>query len=179
MSKIVFLDLDGVVVPFGNFADLDIAILRKQPDVEQMVRATVKTPAIWLSSLAIKADAKFVLISSWRGVLSPATIQSYLEGLELFEHFHPDWCAEMRGIPPLPVKGRDIGMWLGDHRDVRQSDCLVLDDEDHGLKESWGFHALAHIRPDPKVGFDMGNLAKALTHFMPDKAGSSDFCAAP
>ena len=44
----------------------------------------------------------------------------------------------MRGLPPRPEKGHDIGEWLGDHRKVIQKNCLVIDDHDLALRERYG-----------------------------------------
>ena len=72
---------------------------------------------------------------------------------------HDDWYAPYRFASD---KGHDIGCWLGDHRKVRQKDCVVIDDDDLGLRERYGFHALPHIRPIANVGFSRDDLVRAL-----------------
>mgnify|MGYP001596690800 FL=1 len=159
--RIVFLDLDGVVVPFGSYADTDLGLIRSSPHahLDLLVQKTPAGPAALLRQLADTAEARFVLISSWRKAFPMSFNQAFLRRLGLLDRCHDDWCAPFRFSSH---KGHDIGAWLGEHKTVRQRDCLVLDDEELGLRESYGFKRLAHIRPVPNIGFAHGDLACAL-----------------
>jgi hypothetical protein len=164
MEKIVFLDLDGVVVPFGSYSDVDLGLVLSTPHahVDLMVSKTPKMPVRQLSELAAEAEARFVLISSWRKAFPSSFNKAYLEGIGLFDLFHEAWEAEWK---LSSHKGHDIGLWLADHKHVRLSDCLVLDDDDLELGERFGFRGpklLRHLRPAPQIGFTAHDRAKAL-----------------
>ncbi len=162
MGRIIFLDIDGVVLPVGACNDTEIEAIIRDPHRHLDLLATrISAPAVkHLRTLATEIDAKFVLISTWRGIFPTEFIRAFLERVGLFDFFHEDWEAPMRGMPPRPNKGRDIGEWLGDHR-IAQRDCIVIDDDDLALREYYGFRVLKQIRPISKVGFTRDELARA------------------
>ena len=162
MTRIIFLDIDGVVLPVGACNDSEIETIIREPFQHLDTLATrASAGAIeCLRKLATENGAKFVLISTWRGIFPSDFVQSFLDRVGLFDLFHEDWEAPMRGMPPRPNKGRDIGEWIGDHR-VAQRDCIVIDDDDLALREYYGFRVLKQVRPISKIGFSRDELARA------------------
>lgn len=161
---IIFLDIDGVVLPFGAASAVDIGLVRSSPHahLDRLLSRVPHGPVERIKQVADQAAAKIVLISHWRGVFSHSFCEAFLERLGLMQRAHEDWFAQMRGLPPKPEKGRDIRMWLADHRSMRQSDCVVIDDDDLLLRDDWGFRNLIQIRPKPRVGFSEADKAAAL-----------------
>lgn len=160
MKRVAFLDIDGVVLPFGTMLGRAFRDMIRDPYgyVEDAASMTPKWTVTHLKTFAQETDAKFVLISSWRGLFSPEHLQTYLSLIDLFDHFHADWQAPMQGMQtPRPWKARDIGEWLGDHPGCHG---IVIDDEDLQLHDC-GLELTA-IKPISTAGFSRDDLARAL-----------------
>jgi len=160
MPTIIFVDIDGVILPLGGMSGVELRDMIREP-YDYIEDATKRVPAHTVANLlnlANHVDAQFVLISSWRGLFSREFLQSFLQNIGMFFAFHKDWEAPMRGFPPRPWKARDIGEWLGDHPGCT---AVVIDDEDLKLHDGGVGDAIV-IRPIGAVGFSRDDLARCL-----------------
>lgn len=160
MPNIIFVDIDGVILPLGTLKGIELRDMIRDPYgyIEDVGRRVPAHTVANLLSLANHLDAQFVLISSWRGLFSREFLQSFLETIGIFFCFHKDWDAPMQGIQqPRPWKARDMAEWLGDHPGYR---AVVIDDEDLDL-ERGGLTAIK-IRPIGEIGFSRDDLARCL-----------------
>jgi len=131
MSNIIFLDIDGVLLPFGAYNwQLDKVFSRPYNYLERMVKRTVGVEA--LRTLAQERDAKFVLISTWRYLFEDEFLLAYLKGIGLGDVLHTQWLAVKYGATSRP-KGLDIQDWL--LANDFKGDWWIIDDEDHGVPE--------------------------------------------
>jgi hypothetical protein len=144
--SIVFLDIDGVLLPFGAYNwDLDKVLRRPYNYLERLVKRTDKEALNGLRQLLWDRQAKFVLISTWRYLFDDKFLLDYLSGIGFTEEFfHPDWVAR-HPHNNYADKGPDISIWLMKHPEVK--DWLVVDDMDCKVPEGhW-------IKTDPHVGY--------------------------
>lgn len=159
--RVIFIDIDGVILPVGAMSGKQFRDLIRDPGgyVEDAAGYVPAWTVAHLRTLAEQTDAQFVLISSWRGVLDSTYLQTFLRLVGLFDYCHVDWEAPMQGHPPRPVKGRDIGAWLGAHPGY---EALVIDDDDLRLRTDFGLRKVRVIKPISEVGFSRDDLARAL-----------------
>ena len=174
--RIIFLDIDGVIVPVSawwGMNSLELDGLRQRADCRTMtaILDRVDRQAVGrLQDLAQAAEACFVLHSSWRHSFREGFIRMFLEQAGLMDRFHPDWrCG------PQLYKWTDIAGWLdGSDELVGPQDYIIIDD--HALFET-AFGPIRNlskpqkamkarqIRPDGKIGFSENDLAQALALF--------------
>lgn len=129
MTKVLFLDVDGVLLPIGACTDLEVGLVRSSPLAHlDLVAYRVSKEAIEAVQYMCKGGAKIVLISSWRYAFTVNFIHEFLTRIGLNELLHEDWFA---GFKPTSGKRDDIGFWLDDHPDVTR--WLAIDDQDLGL----------------------------------------------
>ena len=157
--KIIFLDIDGVVLPVGTLQQTEVRELIRNPDMFVMAANVPKHIPVHLNALAHKTGASFVLISSWRHLFSSENLQHFLERLGLFEQFHTDWMAPMR-LQDRSAKVRDMGEWVG-NVGARQRDCIVIDDDDE-LDLSQLLPDVRHLKTISDVGFSRDDLDRGL-----------------
>ena len=159
---ILFVDLDGVILPVGALAESEARAILVNPfdHLDVVVSKTPKHTAAHIRTLAEQTEAWIVVISTWRGLFPEEFIRAYLEQLGLLDILHKRWMAPMRGLPPRPRKASDIGEWLSTNR-VAQKDCLVIDDDDLDLR-GCGFRVLLQVQPISNIGFSRDDLVRAL-----------------
>ncbi len=117
MPPIIFLDIDGVLVPFGDNVPMYPVFLPRCVDSLKSIFAAVPT-------------ARVVFSSTWR---LPAHVNRLHE--QWAEHGFPESLAmdgtpDLRGEPDvsrLHRRGLEILAWLNTHPDVKQ--WVVIDDE--------------------------------------------------
>ncbi len=152
--RVVLLDFDGVLIPFGSLSDAQVGLVRSAPlaHVDLVAGVVAKEALEAVKGLAQYGKAKIVVISSWRYSLPQSFIAAFLARIGLAPYLHEDWCAPFK---MSSSKGNDIGFWLDDHRKVKQ--VIVIDDEDLGLKGK----KVRQIMPDPSIGLTKADLKKA------------------
>ncbi|MBB3175471.1 hypothetical protein FHR90_003327 [Endobacter medicaginis] len=130
MSKISFLDIDGVILsgvdwlrPENRAASV---LLESARDRMAIYREHVKfnASAITLvNALCTAASAQLVLMSSWRRTHRPADVRDLLTGHGIDRRlWHVDYAC-----PVVGGKRDDVYAWLGSHDDVTA--WVALDDE--------------------------------------------------
>lgn len=157
MTRILFLDIDGVLLPIGACTDLEVGLVRNSPMAHvDLVASRVSKEAIEAVKYMCEAGAKIVLISSWRYAFTANFILEFLARIGLNELLHDDWFARYR-ISDYS-KRHDITCWLEDHPDV---EWIAIDDEDQRLDGNrqimpQGNKGLRHV--DLKVTLDRWKL---------------------
>ena len=142
MKNIIFLDIDGVILPVGAYKHLFVDDIIRSPykyDVK-LAKITKKYSRVAnLKKLALDYDAKFVLISTWRNLFPDEFLVRYLTliGLDTQDYFHEDWVARKKNKMNIHYpKNQDIQYWLWEHEFT--GDWWIIDDEDqHVPEENW------------------------------------------
>lgn len=127
-ENIVFVDIDGVLLPLKDCRAPDNAELLRSRPVGFMGQLRFSAEAIrLLVRLADLAEARLVLSSNWRrswGPDSDALMAKLVsEGLRQ-DLWHENWFAPLFGLEPR--KFDEIADWLDDHP---SSKALIIDDE--------------------------------------------------
>jgi hypothetical protein len=111
MMKVIFLDVDGVLIPYG------------QPDY----RTVNSQCTLNLKAIVEATNAKIVISSSWRIAL----YQELLEMLDTFGLKEAVIDKTPRLGNGLSMRREEIEEWLGEHPEVTK--YLALDDEPNVL----------------------------------------------
>lgn len=107
--KVIFLDIDGVILPLG---------------AEQFDSAAVE----WINALAHQAGAEIVISSSWRRHIGPAETIDTLVAVGLAK---PLCC--LPESHPFSNKAEDVAAWLNGHAEI---EAWVLIDDDPAVCRS-------------------------------------------
>lgn len=147
MKNILFLDLDGVLLPFGSYDDLDTKEMLQRP-LEFKDALVARTPKTNIDALEKLGETyTFVLISTWRYLVPDEMIKEYMSAIGLWKYFHTE-----RPIANYSVqyasKPKDIHTWMTNFH--VEPMALVIDDWDmrHELGEG-----ITQIVTDPMVGY--------------------------
>lgn len=157
MRRIIFLDVDGVLIPYGwgdvkHFKPSCIAVFK------DIVRLT---------------GAVIVISSSWRlGEMDRLMALLKAEGLDSLV-IGTTTCDVLRGPKTFRKDGEErvvmyndsvsrsrpmeIREWLDQHPDVADIDCIAIDDEQNA------FHRI--VAPRSSVGLEPHHVQEALTLF--------------
>jgi hypothetical protein len=157
--RIVFLDIDGVLCPYGS----------------EYVKTFKPSCVGVLKEILLLTDAHIVISSSWRlgemerlmklmnaeglgSLILGTTTCDVLRGPKEFrgrsdEEQHALWgCLPVSRSRPL-----EIQLWLDEHPDIDPKNCLAIDDE----KDAW--HRI--IAPQGSVGLEPRHVRSALYLF--------------
>lgn len=143
---IVFLDIDGVIIPYPLPKDKNVP----GSVTEIIMGMTVERAVNWHCPESVAAlkrdfpDARFVLISSWRYLYPKPLIEGFLRKIGLFGAFDPNWFAPMT---ERRTKSADAQAWMDAHG---QGDWIAIDD--HNLSLPIG----RQIVTVPSVGYRGG-----------------------
>lgn len=118
--KILFLDVDGVLIPMRAYR---FAAPRRGRDAGQF-RLMDPVAIATILSLLCRCDAKIVLSSVWRKDERTLLFARFAENGIMPEWFHEDYRTPFF---PNGTRGDEIRAWLGDHPEV--TTYAVLDDE--------------------------------------------------
>lgn len=145
-NNVIFLDIDGVLLPFGSYNwVLDKVFAKPYNYLDRLVKRTVAVPE--LRRLAEEKDAKFVLISTWRYLFDDAFLHRYLVGIGLGDMLHTEWIAKSDAIN-YRAKDADVHSWLTEQNFT--GEWWIVDDSDTGVpSQHW-------IRTDPYKGYKAG-----------------------
>lgn len=126
---IVFLDIDGVVLPDGVLEKANVSVRRllEDPDAHFDMLVAGHSPAAveHVKTLVEKTGAKLVVHSSWRRVFGEDYTLRFLDAIGLTRNlFHVDHTCEFRFSSS---KASDIGLWLSDHPDELK--VIIIDDD--------------------------------------------------
>jgi hypothetical protein len=115
---ILFLDLDGVVIPEGR--------------AFRPVRGNISQEAILrLNEVAADINAEIVFISCRRRFVNREYLKQILIDAGYTGEFHKDYCIEPHVLPFN--RGKGINDWCDKHH-VKPEDYIILDDKDRGLR---------------------------------------------
>jgi hypothetical protein len=140
MSKVIFLDIDGVLVHIG---------MRESgsPLVEKWDNNCV----VRLARICKVTGAKIVVHSSWARIHKPGELRGMFESAGLLEYLHPDFIAVGIRDGESNEKLRSIKFWLSLHPEV--GSYIILEDE-----------LIASVKDEPLVwiigGWSKGGLQK-------------------
>lgn len=151
--NIIFLDIDGVLLPDGSYNwDVSKVLAKPYNYLDRLIERTPKNIVEALRGYSLSTQAEFVLISTWRHLFSDDFLHDYFVGIGLRDCFHPDWIARDGEGLYRQSKKQDIARWLALHPEseadvISGNKWTIIDDEDQGVpEENW-------IKTDPKIGF--------------------------
>jgi hypothetical protein len=160
VTSVVFLDIDGVLLPgrawrLPENADLAAALRdgRHTPG-EAAARVAFDRGAVErLNRLCEETGARLVVHSNWRHTVGPDATRAKLVEQGVDErHFHADWWTPTFRSFRSPRKYYDVVDWLDDHDMARDGPgFLVIDDETVTLPF---LTELPQITPSYEDGFD-------------------------
>lgn len=145
--KVIFLDIDGVMISQRSVQLLNVPILKRDMGLSYLARRNLRT-------LIRQTDARIVITSSWRG------------GGEMYEAIKS--CLARNGTPvydETPIldlwaddRSDEIAAWLGSHPAERY---VVLDDSpcfDHReeVRQHW-------VQVNYATGLSRANIRAALS----------------
>ena len=168
MTPIIFLDVDGVLLPGKawllptNAAVREMCRLPHHSPADAAERVTFDGCAVALvNRLCALTGAKLVVHSTWRRTLGDeATIAKLIDqGVDRL-HLHADSTAPIRG--EMPQKFHDISLWMSDHPLTPMVDrrVLIIDDDMVALGGD-----LPQLRTEYADGFTVAAYRVALTYF--------------
>lgn len=161
MTKIIFLDFDGVLLPDNQAVDQS-----NQGLTMSNYLSTVEFDrdcVLHLNALLLASHAEIVLSTSWAqghsiGDLSNCLMRNGIDPGHLFEYDDP---SEKAYMTPRSSSSRSkqIEDWIAQHPEV--NNWVALDDDSSVL------HLGAHsVRTNPARGFDSEALNKAVKILM-------------
>lgn len=118
MSKVIFLDIDGVLIPLPTTRGLHLDLRNADPEAMDL-----------LNILALVSGAKIVVSSSWRIGRSVSALDSLLKRWG-FRGEVIDKTGPIIGVEE--DRGALISSWLVEHPDVKK--FVILDDESTDLE---------------------------------------------
>lgn len=145
MSKILFLDFDGVLLPFYSYWDLDTQEILRKPEFFTYKLAE-RTPAETIKSIKYLCEndkREIVVISTWRYLVPGDTIMDYLDACELGKYVCKK-CPIAAFNKQFANKKDDIEKWLSL---FPTEDWIAIDDHHLRLPEG------KQIKPDPLKGY--------------------------
>ena len=155
--RIIFLDIDGVLIPYGS----------------GYVKTFKPSCLAVLQEIVAETGAYFVISSSWRlgemerlmGLLDEAGLKDRVIGATT--------CAVIRGPKTFRIAGEEkqvlfsdsvsrcrpeeIKLWLSEHPEIDEKNCIAIDDE----KDA--YHRI--IAPQSSVGLEPKHVRSALYLF--------------
>jgi hypothetical protein len=141
LAKIIFLDIDGVILPHG--ADqFDLAAIQR------------------INTLAGEADAEIVVVSSWRRHIGP---METIDALVVAGLAKPLCCLPELG--EFSTKAEDVAAWLARQPEIAR--WVLIDDDPavcrrvKALKDSRGLVVEIGI-----AGLAQGGIKRALRHLV-------------
>lgn len=142
MTKIIFLDVDGVLNGMPKTWDKNPGLGTYQVDEDNVK---------WLEYLVLTTDATIVMSSTWR---NHADHMDFLKSKVWFleQRLHKDWRTVSLWNR---VRGAEIADWLEDHPDV--TDWVILDDDGDML-------------PDQLLNFVQTDYRDGLTEALANRA---------
>ncbi len=144
--KIVFLDIDGVLVTANS-------MLAKPSLMSHLEPACVEL----LNKLCLEQglnNCRVVISSSWRNLFSVSEIVNHLKQAKFNPDFiHHDWSTVclLNG-----TRGDEIAVWLKQHAEV--NDFVIIDDDNDFLPSQ----LCHHVQTDFADGFCESHLEQAL-----------------
>jgi hypothetical protein len=170
MKKIIFLDIDGPVIPLKNISavwrresqqsrykvfGLAAEFLNNAEQERDPLQCSDPYAVLMITQLAELADAKIVISSSWRNLSRDK--ESFIPK---FQHLgfdpallHDDWCTPTFG-GSHPVREQEILDWVSRHPEVTH--YITIDDEPLDLP--------THIQVCAENGFLHSNFNQSLGH---------------
>lgn len=144
MTNVLFLDIDGVLLPFGSYNwNLHRVFENPYKYLERMVKRSVGVDAI--KKFCDDNNARIVLISTWRYLFRTPFLYDYLRRLGLSDYLHPSHWLAIDDRYNYKEKPYDINRWL--RYEDHQGMWWIIDDQDQGVPEGhW-------IKTDPYVGY--------------------------
>jgi len=167
--KIVFLDIDGVLLPARarvlpeNLRRLGSIVASVSANLPRRERYPIDFDAVavaLVNRLCELSDARIVIHSDWRLVSERDWLHQHMiaQGI-LADHLHEHWFALMEGLSSS--KADDIGLWIARHK---PSPFVIIDDDRLGHSP---FEPLADrlVEVDGIEGFLLRDYGKALDLF--------------
>ncbi len=168
MAKIIFLDIDGPVIPLKNIAalwraphqqspykvyGLAASFLENAQNDGNVLKCADPYAVLMITQLAALSDAKIVISSSWRNLSSDKeSFETIFQDLGFDPGLlHDDWCTPtFAGTKSL--RENEIKDWIDRHPDVTH--FISIDDEPLDLA--------THIQVCAENGLLHGNFNQAL-----------------
>jgi hypothetical protein len=126
--KVIFLDVDGVLVTYRSHYAYN-----PKPDDKRfscgLMQEFDRTAAAFLVKLCKNYNIKIVVSSTWR--VHKDMIDKLLLDTDLKQFLHRDWRTEESD----QRRGYQIRNWLALHPEVKKNDYRILDDDNDMLEE--------------------------------------------
>lgn len=165
MTKIVFLDFDGVLLPTGDEQAQIQTGLTRDNYLEQVVFN--RQCVVNLNALLSQTGAEIVLSTSWAwghtfSELSECLMRNKIDASSIFEWDEPDTKAYMTPRQYKSNRENEIGWWIDQHTHL---DTWIAIDNIESI-QALGERAIV---VDPTVGFNAEALDKAIRVLMNDE----------
>ena len=160
MTKIIFLDFDGVLLTDQDAQD--------QSDNNGLTRDNYLEKVVFnqdcinnLNALLLASDAEIVLSTSWAlghsiSDLSHCLMRNGIDPGRLFEYDDPGDRGYMTPRKMSSGRSTEIGWWLEEHPEIER--WVAIDDDASIL------HLKTNIvRTNPRLGFDRAALSRATS----------------
>lgn len=165
MSRVIFLDIDGPVIPPRTLFAQHIAKNLNTPpnglaakfasSIENCTWAPDPVAVLFIQHLAQETNAKIVISSTWRGHGKEDFTKSFLEFGFDPSYLHEDW----RTGRTLENRTMEIQEWLDRHPEIES--FVTIDDELLDFD--------THIQVCPENGFLVDNYNQAYMALTGDK----------
>ena len=157
MTKIIFLDFDGVLLTDPQAQTQSDNGLTRDNYLKKVVfdRECVNN----LNALLLASGAEIVLSTSWAlghsiSDLSNCLMRNGIDPGRLFEYDDPGERAYMTPRKMSSGRSTEIGWWLEKHPEIER--WVAIDDDPSILHLKKGI-----VRTNPRVGFDRAALSRA------------------
>jgi len=151
MTKIIFLDIDGVIATARSIAARGYSS-ENEAGFDPIVCELIQ-------KLCIDYGYKLVISSTW-ALHGMGTVRRCLHRSGLTADWHDDWRTPRK---MSSSRQHEIAMWLDNHPEVAPKDCVVIDDIDcRSMRE--GRDGLLVIVCDPHVGFSYEDYCTVTAH---------------
>lgn len=128
MSKIIFLDMDGVLCTGRASISMNEKGLMRYLD---------PVGCNFIQRLVVENNAQVVISSTWRheGRRAVANALSCAGFQPIVHAFHEDWCTPTFTDRDPTIRGREIGRWLDEHDETEN--YIIIDDDADMLGYQW------------------------------------------
>lgn len=148
-QKILFLDVDGVLISAGSAIGLGYC--------GNSAHSFDRTACALVQKLCDEFGYSLVISSTWASHGKEKTA-SILQAAGISAPWHDDWITPRKFSS---MRATEIGWWLEEHPEIEPKNVLILDDMDcRGFRED----GCCVIQTEPYVGFTYYDFMAVFAH---------------